>query len=185
MSKEQLSGLSFSPFVNRPQALSIPVSEQITVLMDECFIEAEMALQEGGTPVGAVLLDMETGDHWQAHSTDKTTGNVTHHAETLCYQEAAPILRDKLGKCALLSTLELCNMCSTTFAQGDIGTIIAAAPRASLITEDGRLILRKRKYGMFDMIGDSASHTNAYMGYREAESVELWRKWDRIRRTRR
>jgi hypothetical protein len=74
-------------------------------------------------------------------------------------------------------------MCTTTFAQGDIGTIIAAAPRVAVVAEDGRPILRPRKYGMYEMLDDSGTHTNAYMGYRAAESVELWRTWDRKRRS--
>ena len=180
MSISVVEGFAFSP-VEPMRAISVPLTETIRRLVDISFERAEIALQEGGTPVGAALIDMESGQEWYDHSIDKISRDVEDHAEKRTYRQAQPVVLDKMGKCALVSTLELCPMCVTTFAQGDISTIFAAAPRVSLLRSDGSSILRLRKIGMFDLLEDSAVHTNAYVGYRAEESVALWRTWDKQR----
>lgn len=179
-SPEIITGLAFSPF-DLPRSIELPVNEAIERLMDKSFDEAEHALRIGGTPVGAALIDMETGQEWTAHSIDKISGNIEDHAEKRTYRAAQPVVRDRLGKCALVSTLELCPMCISTFAQGDISTIIIAARRNQLVREDGTPILRQRKISMYDLIEDSAAPTNVYGGYGADKSIGLWRQWDKLR----
>lgn len=175
-----IAGFSFSP-LGQPRPIELPVTETIERLMAMSFEEAEHALSQGGTPVGAALIDMETGQEWSAHSTDKISGDLEDHAEKRTYRQAQPVVRDRLGKCALVSTLELCPMCVTTFAQGDISTIIIAAQRRELVRDDGTPILRPRSISMYDLLEDSAAPTNVYAGYAAAKSVELWQQWDKSR----
>ena len=182
MSTPVVEGFAFSP-IEPMRAISVPLTDTIRRLVDISFERAEMALDEGGTPVGAALIDMESGQEWYDHSVDKITRDVEDHAEKRTYRQAQPVVLDKMGKCALVSTLELCPMCIATFAQGDISTIFAAAPRSGLVRTDGSPIIRQRKIGMNELLEDSAVHTNAYVGYRAEESIELWRTWDKQRRS--
>ncbi|MEO7364001.1 MAG: deaminase [Candidatus Saccharimonadales bacterium] len=177
---ERLSGYSFSP-VNGRRQLDTPVTDMIEELMQESFEEAETALQVGNTPVGAVLLDMDSGQRWSAYSTDKVDRVLDKHAEQKAYRDASSVVQDQLGRCALVSTFELCTMCTTTYAQGAIGTIIVALQRKDLIREDGSPILRPRKINMPEILEDSGGTTNVYVDFRADESLTLWRKWDRRR----
>ena len=176
-----VDGYAFSA-LEPPRRITVPITDTIQRLMDISFEQAMIALDEGGTPVGAALVDMESGQEWFGRSDDTVSGDLQSHAEIKCYRKARPLVRDRLGKCALVSTTELCSMCTATFAQGDISTILVAAPRKALIREDGTPILRARKIGMFDLLADSAAHSNAYSGYRADESVALWQQWDNRRR---
>ena len=176
-----VEGYAFSPLAP-PRHITLPVTPLIQHLMQESFDQAEMALEEGGTPVGAALIEMETGQEWYDRSDDKITGNLQGHAEIKCYQQAQSVVGSRLGKCALVSTTELCPMCVSTYAQGDISTIIIAAPRKALVREDGTPILRPRKVNMGTLLEDSAAQSNVYVGYRSADSLALWRTWDDQRR---
>jgi tRNA(Arg) A34 adenosine deaminase TadA len=174
---EQLSGYSFSPLEGKRE-LTIPVTDLMQDLMQESFEQAEMALTIGNTPVGATLLDMDTGQRWSAHSIDKINRKLDDHAEQIAYRTASPIVRDQLARCALVSTFELCTMCATTYAQGAIGTIIIALQRKDLLRANGTPILRPRQINMPEVLADSNGTTNVYLDLRASESLELWRKWD-------
>jgi tRNA(Arg) A34 adenosine deaminase TadA len=178
-----IPGRSFSA-VAASQEITLAANEVIDGMMAQSFEQAEAALKNGNTPVGAVLLDTESGERWAAGTTDKATRNVLDHAEIRTYTQAQSVVLDQLGKCVLVSTLELCPLCTATFAQGYIGTIICALARTNQTREDGSPILRARKIGMYEYLEDTAGPTSAYVGYQGDRSLALWREWDDRRNSR-
>jgi tRNA(Arg) A34 adenosine deaminase TadA len=124
------------------------------------------------------LLDRGSQQFWPAGSRDKTSKNIEEHAEKLSYRAGQQFVLDRLGNCAEITTLEPCIMCSATLAQGDIGRILAAAPREAVVRDDESSILRQRKLGLYAVLEDSDVRTHAYIGYNADRSVELWREWD-------
>jgi tRNA(Arg) A34 adenosine deaminase TadA len=82
--------------------------------MDLALEQAHAAASAGEVPVGAVLVDGETGDVLaQAHNLVESRADPTAHAELLAIREAARRLDAKrLTRADLYVTLEPCPMCA-------------------------------------------------------------------------
>jgi tRNA(Arg) A34 adenosine deaminase TadA len=86
--------------------------------MDLALGEAEAAAVLGEVPVGAVLVDGETGEILaRAHNLVETDKDPTAHAELLVIREAAQRLGAKrLTRADLYVSLEPCPMCAQAIA---------------------------------------------------------------------
>src|SRR5450830_145166 len=109
--------------------------------------EAELALEAGEIPVGAVLT--KDGEIIaRGHNRRVETGDPTAHAEVLVLQMAGKRAGDwRLEGATLYVTLEPCPMCAGAIALARIERVVfgASEPRAGAggsaynILEDGRL----------------------------------------------
>ncbi len=86
--------------------------------MDLALGEAEAAAALGEVPVGAVLVDGETGEILaRAHNLVESDKDPTAHAELLVIREAAQRLGAKrLTRADLYVSLEPCPMCAQAIA---------------------------------------------------------------------
>ena len=95
--------------------------------MERALQEAEQALREGETPVGAVL--MRGGDVlWADHNRREQLHDPTAHAEMLCLRRGAEKKGDwRLEDCTLYVTLEPCPMCAGALVMSRLGRCVYGA----------------------------------------------------------
>jgi len=80
--------------------------------MREALAQAQAAMGEGETPVGAVIV-RGGSIIAAAHNRIRSLGDPTAHAESLAIREAARLLETtRLTACALYVTLEPCPQCA-------------------------------------------------------------------------
>jgi tRNA(Arg) A34 adenosine deaminase TadA len=102
--------------------------------MDEALREAAKAAEAGEVPVGAVIVDGETGRLLaQAHNRVETDRDPTAHAELLAIRAAAAALGENphgraLTGCDLYVTLEPCPMCAQAIAFARLRRVYWGAP---------------------------------------------------------
>ena len=99
-------------------------------MMDLAFSEAESAGARGEVPVGAVLVEAETG-LVLARDGNRTEelADPTAHAEALVIRAAAKARgRPRLPDCNLYVTLEPCAMCAAAISFARIARVIYGAP---------------------------------------------------------
>ena len=98
------------------------MDSQAPSYMDEALREAAKAAEAGEVPVGAVIVDGDTGRVLaQAHNRVETDRDPTAHAELLAIRAAAASLGENargkaLTGCDLYVTLEPCPMCAQAIA---------------------------------------------------------------------
>ena len=102
--------------------------------MDAALVEAALALEHGDVPVGAVVVDLTTGEIVaRAHNARERDHDPTAHAEIRALQAAAQHAGTwRLTDYALVVTLEPCLMCAGAAWAARIGRIVfgAADPKA-------------------------------------------------------
>jgi tRNA(adenine34) deaminase len=102
--------------------------------MGHALDEAARSLDHGDVPVGAVVVQLSTGDVVaRAHNTRERDHDPTAHAEILALQEAARVAGTwRLTDYALVVTLEPCPMCAGAAWAARIGRLVfgAADPKA-------------------------------------------------------
>jgi tRNA(adenine34) deaminase len=104
--------------------------------------EAELALDEGEVPVGAVIVHEERVIA-SAHNQREQLHDPTAHAEMIAITQAAEALRSwRLDGCMLYATLEPCPMCAGAILQARIPTVVygAADPKAGAVHTLYRLL---------------------------------------------
>jgi tRNA(adenine34) deaminase len=92
--------------------------------MRHAIVEARCALEEGETPVGAVMVH---GDRIVArdHNRVEQLTDPTAHAEILVIGAAASALGDwRLNEVTLYVTMEPCTMCAGALLLGRVGRIV-------------------------------------------------------------
>ena len=101
--------------------------------IDECFMlealkEAKIAFELDEVPIGAVLV--HRGEVVaRGHNLVESGRSATFHAEFLCLQRAAEVLKSwRLLETTLYSTLEPCPMCAGAMILSRIQTLVWAAP---------------------------------------------------------
>lgn len=95
--------------------------------MQQAFVEAQKAFDEGEIPVGAVVV-CQNKIIARAHNLTETLNDVTAHAEMQAITAAANALGGKyLMDCALYVTLEPCPMCAAALGWSKIGRVVFAA----------------------------------------------------------
>lgn len=102
----------------------------MTLLNDEYYMrqaiaEAQKALADGETPIGAVIV---SGDKiiGRGHNMTEQLGDITAHAEMLAIGAAQNWLSGKyLDGCTLYVTVEPCTMCAGAIGWSRISRIVA------------------------------------------------------------
>ena len=153
------------------------VTEMEQRAMDICFTLGEQALQDGNPPIGAVLINNETGQFWGAKTIDKTTPKLLGHAEVLAYEMAHSNndVSDDLRNCTLVSTAQPCNTCISPYAEGKIGKVVYAAPRWAIFQLAG--IMRKRTINMHELLLDGDTETLVIEGYQAEKCLGNFALW--------
>ena len=106
-------------------SLSIHSDERF---MKQAFKEAEIALEEGEIPVGAIVV-CENKIIAKDHNRVERLNDATAHAEMLALTAAQNHLGSKyLRECTLFVTLEPCSMCAGGLFWTQIGRIVIGAP---------------------------------------------------------
>jgi tRNA(adenine34) deaminase len=102
--------------------------------MDQALTEAALALDHDDVPVGAVVVDMSSGEIVaRAHNTRERDHDPTAHAEIRALQAAALHAGTwRLTDFALVATLEPCPMCAGAAWAARVGRLVfgAADPKA-------------------------------------------------------
>lgn len=166
----------------RPVEVPTEISEMEKHAMALGFDFAEEALREGNPPVGAVLIDHESGQLWGAKTDDNTSGDILGHAELRAYGLAKDTVGRELENCTLVTTAQPCNTCTSPYAEGKIGKIIYAAPRKKIFEVSG--IMRARKINMGDLLEDGQTDTFVTEGYEADRSLDLFAVYGILRATR-
>jgi tRNA(adenine34) deaminase len=108
--------------------------DQETAWMEQALREAELALEHGDVPVGAVVVQLSTGEIVaRAHNTRERDNDPTAHAELRALQAAAHHAGTwRLNDHALVVTLEPCPMCAGAAWAARISRLVfgAADPKA-------------------------------------------------------
>lgn len=97
--------------------------------MSEALKQAELAFEMGEVPVGALVVDTESGEIIsKAHNLRETTKISTAHAEILAIEEACRIRQGwRLSGCTLYVTLEPCPMCAGAIVNSRIDRVVWGA----------------------------------------------------------
>lgn len=98
-------------------------------LMRIAMAEAELAIQEGNSPYGAVLVDNDGNIIAQGHNTAKSDCDPTAHAEINVLRKAAK----KLGQVTfegygIVTNAESCSMCMSAAIKARVRTFYHGAP---------------------------------------------------------
>ncbi len=98
-----------------------------TYFMKKALQEAEVALDKGEIPVGAVVV-IDNKVIARGHNLTETLNDVTAHAEMQAITAAANFLGGKyLKECTLYVTLEPCQMCAGALYWSQISNIVYGA----------------------------------------------------------
>ncbi|HEY7105267.1 MAG TPA: nucleoside deaminase [Acidimicrobiia bacterium] len=98
--------------------------------MGIALLEARAALDHGDVPVGAVVVDLITGDILaRRHNEREKLNDPTAHAEVLALRDAAVARGSwRLDRCALVVTLEPCPMCAGAAVSARVAEVVFGAP---------------------------------------------------------
>lgn len=81
--------------------------------MNAAIAEAELGLQEGGIPIGSVLV-IDGNIVGRGHNRRVQKGSAILHAEMDCLESAGRLTARDYQRAVLYSTLSPCDMCSGT-----------------------------------------------------------------------
>ncbi|MGM9704809.1 MAG: nucleoside deaminase [Prevotella sp.] len=96
--------------------------------MRKALDEAEIAMQAGEIPIGAVIVCNDRVIS-RAHNLTETLGDVTAHAEMQAITSAANTIGGKyLKDCTLYVTVEPCVMCAGAAGWAQLSRIVYGAP---------------------------------------------------------
>ena len=101
-------------------------------MMQKALDEAEIARIHGDVPVGAVMVNTQTGEIISTgHNTREQEGNTLGHAEVNAVRLACEKLGSwRLSDCTLYVTLEPCPMCAGALLAARIPRIVYGAKDA-------------------------------------------------------
>ena len=102
--------------------------------LEAALEEAIRSLEQGGLPIGSVLVDGTGSIVARGHNERVQGGDPTAHAEIVCLRRAGR--RDDWDTCTLVSTLSPCPMCAGAAAICRIPRIIVGEHRTYLGAED-------------------------------------------------
>lgn len=107
-------------------------SEKDHAMMNLALEEARQAVVHGDVPVGAVLMDDQTGEVLAScHNTREMNGNALGHAEISVINEVCQKRKTwRLSDCTLYVTLEPCPMCAGAIMAARIPRIVYGAKDA-------------------------------------------------------
>ena len=103
-------------------------------LVREAFLEAKKGYDEGGLPIGSVLVDAKGKIVARGHNQRVQTGDPTAHAEVVCLRNAGR--RRDWPELTLVSSLSPCIMCTGTSLLYRIPRVIVGENKNFLGAED-------------------------------------------------
>ncbi|HEX7963849.1 MAG TPA: deaminase [Candidatus Saccharimonadales bacterium] len=152
-----------------------PLEEQLLVA---CLSMGELALLNGNPPIGAVLLNRETGAFWGALTVDKTRRTIFGHAEVRAYFLAEDTVGDQLENCTLITTAQPCSSCTPPYAEGKIGRIVYAAPRDKV--REVCDLMRERDFNLPQAVADGKTTTTVIEGHHAPEALAAFAVWGQL-----
>lgn len=103
-------------------------------LVREAYLEAKKGYDEGGLPIGSVLVDAKGIIVARGHNMRVQTGDPTAHAEVVCLRNAGR--RRDWPQLTLVSSLSPCVMCTGTTLLYRIPRVIVGENKNFLGAED-------------------------------------------------
>ena len=103
-------------------------------LVREAYLEAKKGYDEGGLPIGSVLVDAKGKIVARGHNQRVQTGDPTAHAEVVCLRNAGR--RRDWPELTLVSSLSPCIMCTGTTLLYRIPRVIVGENKNFLGAED-------------------------------------------------
>lgn len=103
-------------------------------LVREAYLEAKKGFDEGGLPIGSVLVDRAGSIVARGHNLRVQTGDPTAHAEVVCLRNAGR--RRDWPELTLVSTLSPCIMCTGTTLLYRIPRVVVGENKNFLGAED-------------------------------------------------
>ncbi len=79
--------------------------------LHEAYLEAEKGYQEGGIPIGSVLV-LDGQIIGRGHNQRVQKGSVIYHAEMAALEDAGRLTVEEYQRAVLYTTLSPCDMCS-------------------------------------------------------------------------
>ncbi|WP_241661146.1 tRNA adenosine(34) deaminase TadA [Thermomonospora catenispora] len=119
-----------------PPTGEVPPEVEYAPAMRRALAEAELALESGDVPVGAVVLDRAGEVIGAGRNERERTGDPTAHAEIIALRRAAARLGEwRLTGCTLVVTLEPCTMCAGASVLARVDRIVYGAvdPKAGAV----------------------------------------------------
>ena len=98
--------------------------------------QADLALDSGDVPVGAIVVDADGGVLGVGYNAREASGDPTAHAEVIAMRAAAAALDQwRLTDCTLVVTLEPCTMCAGALVLARVARVVfgAADPKAGAV----------------------------------------------------
>jgi cytosine deaminase len=108
--------------------------EQASQWLDAAIEQAAKSWQEGGIPIGSVLVDEAGQIIARGHNERVQSGDPTAHAEVVCIRRAGR--RRDWRRLTLVSTLSPCPMCSGTAILFGIPRVVIGEHRTFMGAED-------------------------------------------------
>jgi len=102
--------------------------------MDAAVAQAEQSWEQGGIPIGSVLVDEGGEIVARGHNERVQSGDPTAHAEVVCIRNAGR--RRDWNRLTLVSTLSPCSMCSGTAMLFKIPRVVIGENQTFLGAED-------------------------------------------------
>lgn len=137
--------------------------------MELAIREASVAKTRGNWPFGAVVVykDKIVG---KGGCHDKTTGDVTDHAELIALRNACKSLyTNNLRGCTIYCSNEPCLMCAAGIFQANIDKVVIGASRKDLPH-----LLRPRKFGIENVAEDSGYKIEIVKGLLKDKVLKLF-----------
>src|SRR4051812_12951794 len=104
--------------------------------MREALALAQLALDAGDPPVGAVVIDASGAVIGRGHNQRETASDATAHAEMLAIREASTARGGwRLSGCTLVVSLEPCTMCAGAIVLARLDRLVYGAvdPKAGAV----------------------------------------------------
>jgi tRNA(adenine34) deaminase len=98
--------------------------------------QADLALDSGDVPVGAIVVDADGGVLGVGYNAREASGDPTAHAEVIAMRAAAAALDQwRLTDCTLVVTLEPCTMCAGALVLARVARVVFGAtdPKAGAV----------------------------------------------------
>jgi tRNA(Arg) A34 adenosine deaminase TadA len=158
-----------------------PINSDDMKYMESALAEAEISLQEGDMPVGAVLVNSQ-GDIWTAHADEKATNRLNGHAE----RNVIDKYNRETGNLVLTGlqmyvTFEPCIGCAHAIDQGELGALFIALGREALIQAPaeeygGSKLIRPRRVNMTEVLSESPRTLMVVTGLKQEASIKLFQR---------
>jgi tRNA(adenine34) deaminase len=117
------------------------------LFMGEALAEAQIALDQGGAPIGAVAV-VNDAMVARVHDRVQESNDPTAHAVVVALREASRKMgRERLADATIFVTREPCPMCVGALLAGDVEALVYAVPNpidgaaggVMQLAQDGRL----------------------------------------------